>query len=146
MVGGLALFSTRSISTASAWLMVIQEDKELRDLVDETAKDLQRQKSGAALWRFLAIAVVCFWLYQKKSHTVWLPVADSQQMCVVISDWWGLKVQAYYPVWRTPTGETGPFSEQWCIKFPDNTWRVFYAGRGQPSDYKYPPVVYNTYF
>ena len=112
---------------------------------DETAKNLQQEKSRKALWRFFAIVVICFFLYQNKSRNVWLPVADTQQMCVMKSDWWGLKVQAYYPVWRKATGETNLFSEQWCIKYPDDSWRAFYAGHERPS-YTYPPVVYSTYF
>ena len=114
---------------------------------DETAKRLQNEKGGQNLWKFLVLVIVCICLYDKKSKIVWLPVPDSPQMSVVISDWWGLKAQIFYPVWRKPTGITEEYSEEWCIKYPDNTWRVFYDDeRGGPTAYKYPSANYKTYF
>src|ERR1700722_18146650 len=91
---------------------LIQENKGLQRMLDETAKHLRNEKASKTLWRMLAIltiVIVCFFLYDKKSNVVWLPVADSQQMCVVMSDWWGLKMQAVYPVWRKPAGDTGVY-------------------------------------
>ncbi len=117
--------------------------------LDETAQHLQKETRRKTFWQcfaIVALGALCFGFYGKKSNTVWLPVADSQQMCVIRSDWWGLKVQAYYPVWRKPTGATQEYSEQWCIKYPDNSWRVFYSPDGKAPGYKYPPASYNTYF
>jgi hypothetical protein len=125
---------------------LIQESKGLQKMLDETAKHLQNEKDSKTFWKLLAIFIVSICLYYKKSSMVWLPVADSQQMCVVMSDWWGLKVQTVYPVWRKPTGETDEYSEQWCIKYPDNTWQVFYDGHGGASAYTYPITNYRTYF
>ena len=128
---------------------LIQENKGLQKSLDEAARRLRSEKSRKAFWKFFATAVVlvvCVRLYQKKSSVVWLPVADSQQMCVVASDWWGLKVQTFYPVWRKPTGETAEYSEEWCIKYPDNTWQVFYGAHGGSSGYKYPLTNSRTYF
>jgi hypothetical protein len=113
---------------------------------EEAADGLRKEKNRKLFWMFLAVVLACVFLYQKKSSAVWLPVADSQQMCVLVSDWWGLKVQAYYPVWRKPTGEAAENSEQWCIKYPDNTWQVFYRGNGKAPAYSYPLVTYSTYF
>jgi len=119
----------------------------LRKTLTETANQLQKEKRSKTIWRFFAVLIICIFVYAKKSNAVWLPVADSQQMCVLMSDWWGLKVQAYYPVWRQPTGETGEYSEQWCIKYPDNSWRGFYGRHGKSSTYTSPPITtYNTYF
>jgi hypothetical protein len=114
--------------------------------LDESAGRLQKEKNRKLLWMFFAVVLATVILYQKKPNAVWLPVADSQQMCVLVSDWWGLKVQAYYPVWRKPTGATEDYSEQWCIKYPDNAWRVFYRGNGRAPAYSYPTVTYSTYF
>lgn len=114
--------------------------------MDETAKHLQNERDGKMFWKLLAIFIVCICLYHKKSNIVWLPVADSQQMCVVMSEWWGLKVQTFYPVWRKPTGATGEYSEQWCIKYPDNTWQVFYSGGSGAAAYKYPSTNFKSYF
>ena len=125
---------------------LIEKHKGLQKLLDETAKHLQHEKGWKTFWKLLAIVIVCICLYNKKSSIAWLPVADSQQMCVVMSDWWGLKLQTFYPVWRKSTGETGEYSEQWCIKYPDNTWQVFYAGGSGSSAYKYPSTNYKTYF
>lgn len=124
----------------------IAEDRGLEDSLHETVKRLQSEQRRKTFWKLLAVLIVGICLYKTKSNTVWLPVADSQQMCVVVSDWWSLKVQAFYPVWRKPTGEASEYSEQWCIMYPDNTWRVFYDVRGRLPAYKYPPVVYSTYF
>ena len=124
----------------------IEECPGLHKLPGQAAKSLRSAKRIQAAWQLSAILMVMLFLYQKKSQTAWLPVADSQQMCVVASDWWGLKVQAYYPIWRKPTGETGEYSEQWCIQYPDNSWRVFYGGRGPLPAYIYPPIRYSTYF
>jgi hypothetical protein len=107
---------------------------------------LRKEKNRKTLWMFLTLVLAGIFLYQKKSSAVWLPVADSQQMSVLVSDWWGLKVQAYYPVWRKPTGEVADNSEQWCVKFPDNTWQVFYRGNGKAPAYSYPLITYSTYF
>jgi len=114
--------------------------------LDEMAQRLRKEKNRKLFWMFFAAVLASIFLCQKKSSAVWLPVADSQQMCVLVSDWWGLKVQAYYPVWRKPSGETGDYSEQWCIKYPDNAWRVFYRGKGKAPAYSYPAVTYSTYF
>ena len=126
--------------------VLIQENNGLQKMLDETAKHLRNEKGRKTSWKFLAIVIVCIWLYNKKSSVVWLPVADSQQMCVLMSDWWGLKAQAVYPVWRKPTGETEEYSEQWCIKYPDNTWRVFYGGDRKSSAYTFPSKNYGGYF
>jgi len=128
---------------------LIQENQGLQKKLDEAAKHLQNEKVSKTFWKFLAIAIVFIGgirLYEKKSNTVWLPVADSQQMCVVMSDWWGLKVQTFYPVWKKPTGKTDEYSEQWCIKYPDNTWQVFYGDDGGASPYNYPLTNHSTYF
>jgi hypothetical protein len=125
---------------------LIQANQGLQKKLDETAKHLQGEKSRKTFWKFLAIVIVCVFLYEKKSSIVWLPVADSPQMCVVMSDWWGLKVRTVYPVWRKPTGETEEYSEQWCIKYPDNTWHVFYGDDGGSPAYTYPLTNYRTYF
>src|ERR1035438_4772276 len=93
---------------------LIQENHGLQKTLDETAKHLQNEKDSKTFRKIFAIFIVCICLYYKKSNIVWLPVADSQQMSVVMSDWWGLKAQIFYPVWRKPTGETGEYSEQWC--------------------------------
>jgi hypothetical protein len=124
----------------------VQDFEELEGILDETEKDLKNEKRRKTSWKVLAIAIICICLYQKKSRVVWLPVADSQQMCVMVSDWWGLKVRAFYPVWTKPTGATGEYSEQWCIKYPDNTWQVFYSGNGPSPTYKYSATTYSTYF
>jgi hypothetical protein len=123
-----------------------EENKVLEVKLDGTARDLESEKRRKTFWKAFAIVIVCFCLYQKKSGARWLPVSDSQQMCVMASDWWGLKVRAFYPVWTKPTGQTDEYSEQWCIKYPDNTWRVFYGGLGELPAYKYPSTNYNTYF
>ena len=120
--------------------------KALHKTLDETTRVLQKEKRHKMLWKALAIVLVCIVLYAKKSTVTWLPTADSQQMCVVMSDWWGLKVQAFYPVWRQPTGETGDYSGQWCVKHPNGTWQVFYDGHGKRPKYAYPVIKYNTYF
>ena len=125
---------------------LIQESAGLQDTSYETEKDLENEKRRKTFWKVLATVIICIWLYEKKSHSLWLPVADSQQMCVAVSDWWGLRVQAFYPVWRKPTGETAEYSEQWCIKHPDNSWGVFYVGHGQAPAYTYPQVTFSTYF
>jgi hypothetical protein len=125
---------------------LIQEFKGLQASLEETATQLRREKGRKSLWRVVALVTVAICLYETKSKTVWLPVADSQQMCVVMSDWWSLRVQAYYPVWRKPTGETAEYSEQWCIKYQDNSWRVFYDSHGRVPAYRCPPVVHGTYF
>jgi hypothetical protein len=125
---------------------LIQQNEGLQKRLDETTKHLHQEKGRKTFWRFLAMVIVCICLYEKKSNVVWLPVADSQQMCVVMSDWWGLKAQAVYPVWRKPTGETEEYSEQWCIKYPDNTWQVFYGGNRKFSGYTFPSTNYGTYF
>jgi hypothetical protein len=122
---------------------VTQEYEGFQRTSAETAKRLPKQKSRKSLWKVCVVVILCIYLYEKKSGIVWLPVADSQQMCVLMSDWWGLRVQAYYPVWRKPTGETDEYSEQWCIKYPDNSWRSFYGGHGEART---PPVTYSTYF
>ena len=127
--------------------VLIQENKGLQKSLDEAAKHLRNEKASKTFWKFFTVAIVvivCIQLYKKKSGVAWLPVADSQQMCVIMSDWWGLKVQTFYPVWRKPTGETGEYSEQWCIKYPDNTWQVFYGDHG--GAYKYPLTNSRTYF
>jgi hypothetical protein len=128
---------------------LIQENKGLQKMLDEMAKHLKDETRSKTFWKLLAIVSICIvsiCLYRKKASTVWLPVADSPQMCVVMSDWWGLKVQAVYPVWRKPTGETEEYSEQWCIKYPDNTWQVFYGDHGESSAYRYPLRNFKTYF
>jgi hypothetical protein len=122
------------------------ECKALEVKLDGTAQDLEGEKRRKTFWKALAIVVICICLYQKKSSAVWLPVADSQQMCVMASDWWGFKVQAFYPVWTKPTGQAEEYSEQWCIKYPDNIWRIFYGGQGELPAYNYPPTNYSTYF
>lgn len=123
-----------------------QESKALQKKLDETAISLQSEKGWKAFWKFLAIVIVGICLYDNKSNTVWLPVSGSQQMCVVLSDWWGLEVQTVYPVWRKPSGATEEYSEQWCIKGPDNTWQVFYGYDGESFAYKYPLTNFRTYF
>ena len=125
---------------------LIPESERFQEISYETEKHLENEKRRKTFWKVLATVIICIWLYEKKSHSVWLPVADSQQMCVAVSDWWGLKVQAYYPVWRKPTGESQEYSEQWCIKHSDNSWRVFYDGHGKSPAYTYPQVIYSTYF
>jgi len=125
---------------------LIPESKRSQEMFYETEKDLENEKRRKTFWKVLVTVITCIWLYEKKSHSVWLPVADSQQMCVAVSDWWGLKVQVYYPVWRKPTGEPQEYLEQWCIKHPDNSWRVFYGGHGKSPAYTYPQVIYSTYF
>ena len=125
---------------------LIQENTILQKKLDEATKQLRNEKRTKTFWKFLVIALVCICLYYKKSNIVWLPVADSPQMCVVMSDWWGLKVQSVYPVWRKPDGETGVYAEQWCIRYPDNTWRVFYGGDRKSSAYTFPSTNYGTYF
>jgi hypothetical protein len=114
--------------------------------LDGRDQDLVSEKRRKTLWKAFAIAFICICIYQKKSGATWLPIADSQQMCVMASDWWGLKVRTFYPVWTKPSGETNDYSEQWCIKYPDNTWQAFYGGRGDLPAYKYPPTTYSTYF
>ena len=125
---------------------LIQENTILQKKLDEATKQLRNEKGSKTFWKFLVIAIVCICLYYKKSNIVWLPVADSPQMCVVMSDWWGLKAHAVYPVWRKPDGATGVNSEQWCIRYPDNTWRVFYGGDRKSSAYTFPLTNYGTYF
>jgi hypothetical protein len=123
------------------------EEPEIKKLnPDEAAKRWHKEKNARIFWMFLAIVIACVYGYEKKSKISWLPVTDSPQMCVVMTDWWGLKVQTFYPVWRKPTGETGEYSEQWCIKYPDNTWQVFYNDDGGSSPYNYPPANNKTYF
>lgn len=123
-----------------------QENKGPQKTLDETAKALQREKRRKKFWRWLTTIIVCICLYKTKSKIVWLPVADSPQVCVIMSDWWGLKVQTVYPVWRKPTGETAEYSEKWCIQYPDNTWRVFYSNDGEALAYTYSSTNYGTYF
>jgi hypothetical protein len=123
-----------------------EESKALEVKLAETQQGLEREKRRKTFWKAFAIIVVCVCLYQKKSGAIWMPVADSQQMCVKASDWWGLKVQAFYPVWTKPTGQTEEYSEQWCIKYPDNSWRFFYGGNGELPAYNYPPTNSSTYF
>jgi hypothetical protein len=125
---------------------LINANKGLQEMLDETAKRLQKERGWKTFWMFLAIVIVCICLYYKKSSILWLPVADSPQMCVVMSDWWSLKAQSVYPVWRKPTGVTEEYSEHWCIQYPDNTWRVFYGNDGKSSAYTYPLTNYSTYF
>src|ERR1041385_1484164 len=114
---------------------MVQENDGRQKTQDETAKALQREKVRKRFWKYLTIAIVCICLYKTKSNIVWLPVADSPQVCVIMSNWWGLKVQTVYPVWRKPTGETAEYSEKWCIQYPDNTWRVFYSNNGGSFSY-----------
>ena len=45
-----------------------------------------------------------------------------------------------------PAGKTEEYSEQWCIKYPDDTWQVFYGGGSGPAAYKYPSTNLKTYF
>ena len=123
-----------------------QEGESLQKTLAETVNRLRKEKTSKTFWKYLSIVLICVFLYQKQSNVVWLPVADSQQMCAVVSDWWGLKVQAFYPVWRKPTGDNREYSEQWCIKYPDDSWRVFYSGHGKSPNYTYPLVTYSTYF
>jgi hypothetical protein len=124
----------------------MEEYQGLQKMPAEAAKRLRTATRIKMAWQLSAILILIIFLYQKKSKTAWFPVADSQQMCVVVSDWWGFKVQAYYPVWRKPTGETREYSEQWCIQYPDNSWHVFYGGHGELPAYTYPPITYSTYF
>ena len=111
---------------------MIQENKRLQKALDDTTKALETEKSRKKIWKYLTIITVWIFagiaLYETKLQIVWQPVSDSPQMCVIMSDWWGLKVQTVYPIWRKPTDETREYSENWCIAYPDNTWRVFYAG------------------
>jgi hypothetical protein len=123
-----------------------EEFKAVEAKLDGTAQDLESEKHRKAFWRTFAIFMICVCVYQKKSGATWLPIADSQQMCVMASDWWGLKVRAFYPIWTKPTGQTDEYSEQWCIKYPDNTWRAFYGGHSDMPAYQYPPATFSTYF
>jgi hypothetical protein len=122
-----------------------QENESLPTSFDDMKKRFQKETRARKFWKYLAIATICIVLYAKKSNVVWSPVADSQQMCVLVSDWWGLRAQAYYPVWRKPTLDTREYSEQWCIKYPNDTWEVFYTNRDGPA-YTYPLITYNSYF
>jgi hypothetical protein len=121
-----------------------EEYKAVEVKLDETGQDLECEKRRKTFWKAFAIVVIGICLYQKKSGAIWVPVADSQQMCVMASDWWGLKVQAFYPMWTKPTGQTEEYSEQWCIKYPDNTWRVFYGLHGDSPAYNYTQQHYST--
>jgi hypothetical protein len=123
-----------------------EEHKSVEVKLDGTEQNPESEKRRKTFWKVFALVLICICLYQKKSGVTWVPIADSQQMCVMASDWWGLKVQAFYPVWTKPTGQTNEYSEQWCIKYPDNTWRVFYGGHGDLPGFKYPPTIYSTYF
>jgi hypothetical protein len=129
---------------------MVQKHRRLEKALDETAKALQSEKNSKTFWRCVAIVIACIFvpicLYKTKSKNVWLPVVGSPQMCVMMSDWWGLKVQTVYPLWRKPTGETKDYSEKWCIPYPDNTWRVFYSNDGGASVYNYPSTNFGTYF
>ena len=125
---------------------VIQDPKELQKALDESARALDHEKHSKTFWKCLAIFIAGICLYETKSQIVWLPVADSPQMCVVMSDWWGLRAQVVYPVWRKSTGTTEEYSEKWCIQYPDNTWRVFYRNDGKPSDYSFPKTNRGAYF
>jgi hypothetical protein len=129
---------------------MIQENKRLQKALDEAATPLEAEKKRKTIWKYLTILTVWIFagiaLYETKLQIVWRPVSDSPQMCVVMSDWWGLKVQTVYPVWRKPTGETREYSENWCIAYPDNTWRIFYNNDGKSSAYTFPLAKYGTYF
>jgi hypothetical protein len=125
---------------------LIEQNKELQTMLDATAKVLQSEKHRKTFWKAVAIVIVCICVYQWKSKIVWLPVADSPQIAVVMSDWWGLKVQTVYPVWRKPSADTNEYSEAWCIKYPDNSWQVFYNNDGKSPAYTYPLTNYGTYF
>jgi hypothetical protein len=125
---------------------MIQENQGLQKMRDETVRALQSEKHRKTFWKYLALVMVCIGLYETKSRILWLPVADSPQMSVVLSDWWGLRVQTVYPVWRKPTGVTAEYSEKWCIQYPDSTWRVFYNNDGESSTYTYALTNYATYF
>ena len=122
------------------------ENPGLQPTPAELAKALQREKSRKTFWKYLAIVIAGICLCETKSKIVWLPVTDSPQICVIMSDWWGLKTQTVYPVWRKPTGETEEYSETWCIKYPDNTWQIFYRADGESSTYSFPSTNYGTYF
>lgn len=125
---------------------LIQEGAILQKKLEETIKQLRDEKGSKTFWKFLVMAIVCICLYYKKSNMVWLPVADSQRMCVVMSDWWGLKAGVVYPVWRAPDGATEAYPEQWCVKYPDDSWRVFYGGDRKSSAYTFPSTIYGTSF
>jgi len=123
---------------------LIQEYKGLQKILDETVKNLRKEEGNKTLWKIIAIAILCICLANTKSKIVWYPSEDSKQMRVVMSDWWGIKQQTFYPVWRKPTGETEDYSEQWCIKYPDNTWQVFYGDDGESLSYSYPLKNYKS--
>lgn len=123
---------------------LIQEYKGLQKMLDETVKDLRKAEGNKTLWKIIAIAILCIWLANTKSKIVWYPSEDTKQMRVVMSDWWGIEQQTFYPVWRKPTGETESYSEQWCIKYPDNTWQVFYGDDGESLSYSYPLKNYKS--
>ncbi len=58
----------------------IPESKRFQEMFYETEKDLENEKRRKTFWKVLATVIICIWLYEKKSHSVWLPVADSQHI------------------------------------------------------------------
>ena len=96
---------------------VLQENKLVQKEWNDAEKRFQNEKFGKQIWRVIALAILCTCLYNNKHRIVWVPDPNSRTMRVDVSDWWGIKNQTFYPVWRKPSGEQGRDSEQWCIKY-----------------------------
>jgi hypothetical protein len=92
----------------------------------------------------IALLILYVFLYNTKTKTVWVPDPNDRMMRVDYSDWWGIKEQTFYPVWRKPTGETSEDFESWCIKWPDGTWQVFLNDNGDNVYYEWPEKGYSS--
>jgi len=101
-------------------------------------QEAESERNGKKLWKIITFLILIFCLFVAKSKTVWVPDPKDGAMKVYHSDWWGIKKQIFYPVWKKPSGAEGPGSESWCTQYPDGTWRIFLAGDGESVHYQWP--------
>jgi hypothetical protein len=116
--------------------------KDLQQFYDALLKDHGNEKAGKFLWRIVALVFVCLFLINTRTKTVWVPDPNSQDMRVEYSNWWGIEHRTFYPVWRKPSGEENWDSEQWCIKWPGDTWEPFLKDDVEGVYYEWPEKGY----
>ena len=107
----------------------------LQNDYSNAVKEAESEKTGKNFWKIITFLILILCLFYTKTKTVWVPDPHDGEMKVNHSDWWGIKKQTFYPVWRRPSGAEGRGSELWCIKYPDGTWRVFLASDGESPYY-----------
>jgi hypothetical protein len=119
---------------------ILQEYKFVQKEWHDAEKKCYAENEKKRIWMLITLVLLCFWLYNTKTKTVWVPDPNDRMMRVDYLDWWGIKKQTFYPVWRKPSGEN---YESCCIKYPDGTWQTFLIDDGE-SVYYWWPLNYSS--